>query len=150
MRSNIQAIVMLSLVSVFGVVKIDELHSRILPPQMISPFMNNLTVSELPTGNWVIPPEEFQGNGSAIIHFIDYKEAPKFCGHPYAGGCQPTDRRGRPNIIVPNPCEYTEQSYAAVLCHELAHVNGWAHGDQGELPTYTCRTKSGEVECERD
>ncbi len=150
MRAGTQVTITLVLVCAFGLAKIDERHSKILPPKMSSPFMKNLTVSELPQGDWVVPPSAYQGNNSAIIHFIDFEEAPKYCGHPYAGGCQPEDVRGRPNIIVPNPCKYTEQAYAAILCHELAHVNGWEHANQGP-PTYTCtRDRNGKIECEID
>ena len=29
-------------------------------------------------------------------------------------------------MVLPNPC-YSADTYAALACHELAHVNGWRH-----------------------
>ena len=37
-------------------------------------------------------------------------------------------------LILPNPCLYPEEkdvdSYAHLLCHEKAHVNGWHHPNE--------------------
>ncbi|MGZ8363994.1 MAG: hypothetical protein ACXW3D_08730 [Caulobacteraceae bacterium] len=34
-------------------------------------------------------------------------------------------------IIMPNPCDFPNETYAKLLCHEMGHVNGWpsTHGD---------------------
>ena len=31
-------------------------------------------------------------------------------------------------IVMPDPCLYRDDSYAKLLCHEKAHILGWAHG----------------------
>lgn len=33
-------------------------------------------------------------------------------------------------MILPNPCAYPGDYYAKIVCHEMAHLNGWNHGDR--------------------
>lgn len=30
-------------------------------------------------------------------------------------------------MLMPDPCLFTDEFYAALLCHENAHLNGWRH-----------------------
>lgn len=34
-------------------------------------------------------------------------------------------------ILMPNPCNYPNDGYARLFCHELGHVNGWRHPELG-------------------
>lgn len=40
-----------------------------------------------------------------------------------------TTRSGR--VYVPNPCDFPQERFAMLMCHELAHVDGWpsTHGE---------------------
>jgi hypothetical protein len=29
-------------------------------------------------------------------------------------------------VTMPNPCEFPDERFAELLCHELAHINGWS------------------------
>lgn len=73
------------------------------------------------------PPEPFQGDIRAIIEFIEPDKVAKRCnGPPEVRACQ--SGFGDDTLIVaPNPCEYTQEAYAWLMCHELGHVNGWRH-----------------------
>jgi len=77
-----------------------------------------------PSGGLTIqrPPSRYQGDVQSTVHFSDNAEllcaiikAPGraiACGNP--GGI----------MIVPNPCRWGDP-YAELMCHEMAHVNGW-------------------------
>lgn len=81
------------------------------------------------------PPPRFHGDKRVVVEFTDQRGIdigchPRF-GPPPAGmktnGCA-TGKK----IIVPNPCDYAKRDgYAQLLCHELAHMNGWpsTHGE---------------------
>lgn len=36
-----------------------------------------------------------------------------------------------PVVRLPNPCSFPWDPYAALACHELGHVNGWVHREDG-------------------
>lgn len=79
------------------------------------------------------PPERYRGDTKVVFQFDSRDEVhaicaavalPVPCGSRY-GACVIG------NVVhVPNPCSEVSE-YAATLCHELAHVNGWpaSHGD---------------------
>lgn len=73
------------------------------------------------------PPERFQGDGWAIVTWVDVAQVDAACRQMGAEadgriqGCA----KGR-NVILPNPCRLEGYS-ADVTCHELGHVNGWTH-----------------------
>lgn len=123
-------------------------QAAILPPVVIDPDAKPHIIKHDLRG--FPAPLAYTANTSVILHFIDPDQAPFYCNDQRAIACQTSDKLGRPEIVMPNPCEYRDDPYAITLCHELAHVNGWVHGDQGEK-TYTCvRDRSGELSCERD
>lgn len=31
-------------------------------------------------------------------------------------------------VILPNPCDFPDEVYAQIKCHEVAHIRGWRHG----------------------
>lgn len=79
------------------------------------------------------PPERFRTGVKFVVVFGTADEVhatcaaaalPVPCGSRY-GGCVIGS-----TVHVPNPCERTGD-YADLLCHELAHVNGWpaSHGN---------------------
>ena len=81
----------------------------------------------------VAPPLRYRAPVSAVnIDFMSKAEADRVC----AGGVRVCGRifyacaSGR-HLNMPNPCDYPmTDDYAKLLCHELAHINGWpaSHG----------------------
>ena len=75
------------------------------------------------------PPTRFQGHATVTLQIADQAGIDAIChplfGRPPAGmrtdGCQTGDR-----VILPNPCDFPEDRYATMLCHELGHANGWS------------------------
>lgn len=80
----------------------------------------------------VLPPMEFQGNNSASIEFMSAESVNSYC-RMLMGPSQPPENMVvlgctiRNSVVMPNPCSHAEESYAALMCHELGHVNGWTH-----------------------
>lgn len=79
-------------------------------------------------------PVQYQGGAAILVHMVDdQKTLDTICGAAPAGmqklGCQ-TAVNGV-EIVVMNPCRYPEatdpKSFAHLMCHEKAHVNGWKH-----------------------
>lgn len=78
-------------------------------------------------------PEKYMREAVATVRMIETQnELDKVCGTASPGatklGCQLTNT----NLIVTgNPCHYPEAkdpySYARLMCHEKAHLNGWKH-----------------------
>jgi len=62
-----------------------------------------------------IPPAAYRGDVASAVQFR--ADALATCGAPMC-------TRGS-SIIAPNPCDYTGETYARGLCHELGHRNRW-------------------------
>jgi hypothetical protein len=85
----------------------------------------------------IAPPERFQHDAAAIMIFGHAEVIASLCPHEEDGdevtlACAGSTGDGKPVIVVPNPCLAAGGDlYAAILCHELGHVNGWPkeHGD---------------------
>lgn len=89
----------------------------------------------VPTGNgtpnfdgW--PPARFAGGNAARVYFTtqavinrkcdDIPDPPGFYTEACSSGPHPN------TIYAPNPCAFPAgDDYARLLCHELAHLNGW-------------------------
>lgn len=76
-------------------------------------------------GTILAPPERYQGNAIVVVRFDERLEIERICservGH-YAMACADV---GRGSIYTENPCGVQDGWYAELLCHELAHRNGW-------------------------
>jgi hypothetical protein len=71
----------------------------------------------------LIPPAEFQKNNGAQVEFVSDFRLVEVCKNARAVAC--SGMVGDEHVIwVQNPCKVGGY-YAAVLCHELGHVNGW-------------------------
>lgn len=77
------------------------------------------------------PPENYQENTTATVEFVSPNEVQAVC---LAKGAQRPQGRTilgceRDGVItVPNPCSLGPDGYFRdLLCHEMAHVNGWTH-----------------------
>ncbi len=80
------------------------------------------------------PPGRFTGEATTLVQVTDQAGVNRAChplfGAPPAGmktdACFTGER-----MVLPNPCDFPEERYARMLCHELGHVNGWpsTHGD---------------------
>ena len=84
------------------------------------------------------PPARYQGGATVMLQTTDQAGINSTCqalfGAPPAGmkmnACNTGER-----IVMPNPCDYPNEAYAKLLCHELGHANGWpmTHGDDPAL-----------------
>lgn len=85
----------------------------------------------------ISPPSHYQGNATVNVEFVHpamvglrcAERGAKFLGVPMvnAGACADETL-----ITMSNPCFATNGGwYARTLCHELAHVNGWASNHAG-------------------
>ena len=76
------------------------------------------------------PPARFQGPTTVILQVTDQRGIDRIC-HPLFGkppegmrtdACQTGER-----VVMPDPCTFPKTDrYAAILCHELGHANGWS------------------------
>lgn len=75
-------------------------------------------------------PVKFQANTSVTVIMTDQATIDAFCGRPPIGwrkiACAEHLSR---TIVAPNPCKFKHEQYAAIMCHELAHIQGWKHKD---------------------
>lgn len=79
------------------------------------------------------PPLTWQGNARSVIEFIQPDDIESACRSGENVTACTRMLPGRPTIIMPNPCAFPWDAYAALLCHEMAHVNGWEHQREGAL-----------------
>lgn len=79
-------------------------------------------------------PVQYQGGAAVLVHMVDdQKTLDTMCGGPPPKGqrlgCETADNKAE--VVVMNPCRYPEaidvHSFAHLMCHEKAHVNGWRH-----------------------
>jgi hypothetical protein len=85
-----------------------------------------------------IPPVRFQGDVNVQLEFVHPSTVLNRCRDELGvtfplrtGDTLLACSRGGA-IAIPNPCLYADgDGYARLLCHEIAHVNGWpgTHGD---------------------
>lgn len=104
---------------------IDKLEAKGPPPVRYSGVLNGNDAASLAE---ILPPERFSGEGAAIVLFAEPASMQKLCGGALA--CAWVDKNGMPFIAIPNPCRFTLNPYAVVLCHEKGHTLGWP-GEHG-------------------
>lgn len=82
-----------------------------------------------------MPPDAFMGDGSSRVRFVAAYQAIGSCGFN-AIACYIKERN---IVVIANPCQeaFRLDEYALLLCHELAHVNGWRHEDAVNFQTFT-------------
>jgi len=72
------------------------------------------------------PPERFKG--PAPVVYLHAGAVAQECGNPLYVSCAVPMPEGVAGpdwrIVTPDPCTYSE-TYARLVCHELAHANGW-------------------------
>jgi hypothetical protein len=77
-------------------------------------------------GNIMLPPEQYQGNASAAVHFAARLDVERICSERVGRHSNACASIGGPNIWIENPCHVADQHwYPALLCHELGHRNSW-------------------------
>jgi hypothetical protein len=81
------------------------------------------------------PPVTLQQNRTVTVEFAGQGRINSVChslfGAPPAGMKTNACATGQ-RLMLPNPCAFgPSDRYAALLCHELGHANGWpsTHGD---------------------
>jgi predicted Zn-dependent protease len=97
-----------------------------------------LATGFLVTDNLCVP-QQYRGNAKVTVYFTDEKGIAKHCGvsrDPSLTTLACSQINGH-KMVVLNPCldqdADTPETYAHVLCHELAHVNGWEHPEAGRI-----------------
>jgi len=73
------------------------------------------------------PTPDAQGDRAAMVFFIDQSLTAKKCEEWGADINNALACAGFGFIILPNPCEFSDERYAQIACHELGHLNGWHH-----------------------
>lgn len=76
------------------------------------------------------PPTALQRGRTDTVRFADDKGILEECG-TQARACTHDQFEGGKRITVPNPCRFTKDTYALLLCHELGHANGWPGDHRG-------------------
>lgn len=75
------------------------------------------------------PPTKYQNSRPVLVEFVPPEMVTIRCFQ--RGSLIPANAcADREIITITNPCKTTNESYAKRLCHELAHVNGWADGQK--------------------
>ena len=87
----------------------------------------------LVTNNFRVP-DQYRGNTTAKVVFTDKAGIEKHCAkspNPDLVTVACVNHIGGHVIFISNPCADKDADdptrYAHVLCHELAHTNGWEH-----------------------
>lgn len=80
------------------------------------------------------PPVRYQGEGAQIVLYLN--DVSEFCGKATNPqyvilACTKPARDGVFITALPNPCQFDDDPYAHLACHEKGHVLGWpaTHGD---------------------
>lgn len=75
-----------------------------------------------------LPPQEYRGDYTTLSSVITLPDdrLREVCGSDHALAC--AGREGSFDVMyLPNPCRFPTDPYAALLCHEMAHLQGWSH-----------------------
>jgi hypothetical protein len=75
------------------------------------------------------PPQRFQRLGTLSVTFTDQAGIDDLCGKAPTTPAQPLSTKGcslkgKPHIVMDDPCLYKYETYARRTCHELAHALG--------------------------
>ena len=80
-------------------------------------------------GSILVPPERYQADRTSAVMFANRFQIEAICAEKldhYAAACADINAS---RIWIENPCYVADQHwYPALLCHELAHNNGWPAG----------------------
>jgi hypothetical protein len=77
------------------------------------------------------PPKRYQGEGLFWVKTLKGQDVHTACYGASIDGEAPGPVLACANKLaafLPNPCEWRSDPYAQILCHELAHLQGWGSG----------------------
>ena len=82
-----------------------------------------------------MPPAVFTEDGQSRVRFVSAYKAIGSCGINAIACYVPKHNF----VVIANPCQdaFRSDEYALLLCHELAHVNGWQHEEAVNFQTFT-------------
>jgi len=84
----------------------------------------------IPLADYTLPPEIYRGDATVTVTFAKPELVQELCGKR---GVKELIGCGEPGLmIVPNPCQYPNEVYARIICHEAAHSQGWGADHKGE------------------
>lgn len=72
-----------------------------------------------------LPPVHLRVNKTVSVEFVNNANTKDNCGVASKGRFVACASVGGIQMILPNPCLYTDDNYARMVCHELGHTNGW-------------------------
>lgn len=74
------------------------------------------------------PPDRFQAPTRTKLQTVVDVQAScaRHHRHPLPDGAVIFACTYRGVVTMPNPCDFPAERFAALLCHELGHVNGWS------------------------
>lgn len=85
-----------------------------------------LVITTLMLGVAPLPQPEYRGNNKVVVTFVTDANTKAACGEApkdwYIIACAGVNKH---RMILPNPCQFKDDAYARVVCHELGHTNGW-------------------------
>jgi hypothetical protein len=109
---------------------------------LVSPLESAVAANQAPRHSGVMriegsldeiaPPDRFQSDNYAVALFGGPAAITALCGGVRADGRVPLACTSDHTMALPNPCVFAHADfYAAIVCHELGHANGWPqnHGD---------------------
>lgn len=71
-----------------------------------------------------LPPPRYQITGS--FHVVTKHDVAESCGKGVLSCTFGVGKKDQSTIVMPDPCLYGWDFYAALLCHENAHAMGWS------------------------
>lgn len=79
-------------------------------------------ISQIP-----VPPTRFQEDVLGGVHFARPERVNELCKSKLEKGkiLLGCSTQAPPQMALPNPCNYRDELYARIACHELGHMNGW-------------------------
>lgn len=84
-----------------------------------------MLLTTLSLGVAPLPQPKYMGNKIVIVKFVDDANTKKNCGVASEGHIVACSGIGQDWMILPNACQFKDDPYARVVCHELGHSNGW-------------------------
>lgn len=128
--TNLLAVVLLVTLVAFAIVGLGyTLNSGKPDPGLMSPLDADPSSQLLYPNSAPETPSDakFKIGRAMSVVIVTEKETSRFCSQD-ALACA---NRLNNTIYVPNPCRYPSDIYAVLLCHEMAHLNGWDHENDG-------------------
>lgn len=84
----------------------------------------------VPLTDYTLPPVRFRGDNTVVVTFAKPELVQELCRNheqerdPHLVGCA---HFLPPSMVVPNACDFPNETYARIICHEGGHSRGWTY-----------------------